>query len=169
MLTYVAHVERPVDLGPTGGVVWSDPEEWARRLTPEGCVICRSGGPLDVIAETATCWITAQADAPLAGYVCVVAKTHVAEPYELSPAEQSRFWLDAMTVARAVATVVEPIKMNYEIHGNTLPHLHLHLFPRHPDDPYVGGPVDPRHGSVRRSDAQLDALRTAIVARLDAA
>ena len=53
------------DLGPTGGVVWSDPKEWSRRRTPEGCVICLSGQPLDVIAETATCWVTAQHDAPL--------------------------------------------------------------------------------------------------------
>jgi diadenosine tetraphosphate (Ap4A) HIT family hydrolase len=120
-------VEDRVDLGPTGGAVWSDPHEWSRRRTPAGCVICQSGGPLDVIAETAACWITAEADAPLPGYVCVVARSHVVEPYEMSPDEQSRFWQDAMIVARAVAAVVHPIKMNYEIHGNTLPHLHLHL------------------------------------------
>jgi len=31
-------------------------------------VICYSGGPLDVIAETEVCWVTAQVDAPLPGY-----------------------------------------------------------------------------------------------------
>jgi diadenosine tetraphosphate (Ap4A) HIT family hydrolase len=128
-----------VDLGPTGGVVWSDPAEWARRKSSEGCVICSSGKPLDVIAETAVCRTTAPVSAPLPGYVCVVSKRHVNEPYDLPPAEQRLFWRDAMTVAQAVASVVSPIKMNYEIHGNTLPHLHLHLFPREPEDPYVGG------------------------------
>jgi diadenosine tetraphosphate (Ap4A) HIT family hydrolase len=42
-----------------------------------------------------------------------------------------------MAVAEAVASIVRPIKMNYEIHGNSPPHLHLLLFPRQIDDPYV--------------------------------
>jgi diadenosine tetraphosphate (Ap4A) HIT family hydrolase len=54
--------------------------------------------------------------------------------------------------------------MNYEIHGNTLPHLYLHLFPRHSDDPFVGGPVDPRRTSVRRTRKELEALTAAIQA-----
>ena len=154
----------PVDLGPTGGVVWANQDEWLRRRTPAGCIICVSGAPLDVIAETASCWVTAEPDAPLPNYVCVISKRHVCEPYELPRDEQAQFWLDAMTVAAAVSELDEPVKMNYEIHGNTLPHLHLHLFPRHTDDPYVGGPVDPRRASFHRSSQQLSNLR-AVVAR----
>ena len=147
----------PVDLGPTGGVVWARPDEWARRRTPQGCVICQSGVPLDVIAELPSAWVTAAREAPLPHYVCVVSRRHVNEPFELTPAEQSRFWLDAMAVAAAVHALAQPIKMNYEVHGNTLPHLHLHLFPRTVDDPYVGGPVDPRRSSFVRTDEQLAA------------
>lgn len=99
------------------------------------------------------------------GYVCVVARRHVNEPFELPPPERTQFWNDSMLVAEAVASVVSPIKMNYEIHGNTLPHLHLHLFPRQPDDPFVGGPVDPRRCSVKRTPAELLALTTAIEGR----
>ena len=99
------------------------PSGVALRKSPEGCVIYRSGKPLDVIAETAACWVTAPVSAPLPGYVCVVSKRHVNEPYELPPAEQCLFWRDAMTAAQAVASIVHPGKMNYEIHGNTLPHL----------------------------------------------
>jgi diadenosine tetraphosphate (Ap4A) HIT family hydrolase len=83
----------------------------------------------------------------------------------LGPADQAAFWRDAMLVARAVADVVAPIKMNYEIHGNTLPHLHLHLFPRQRDDPYVGGPIDPRAAEFVRSDGDIEALASAIRAR----
>jgi diadenosine tetraphosphate (Ap4A) HIT family hydrolase len=152
----------PADLGPTGGVVWSTPSEWERRQRPEGCVICTSGAPLDVIAETPSIWATAQRIAPLPGYVCVVAKQHVVEPFDMTATQQASFWLDAMLVAHAVAELVRPIKMNYEIHGNTLPHLHLHLFPRQRDDPFVGGPIDPRTSGFERSDADIDALGVAI-------
>ena len=34
--------------------------------------------------------------------------------------------------------------MNDEIHGNTVPHLHMHVFPRYPGDPFEGAPIDPR-------------------------
>jgi diadenosine tetraphosphate (Ap4A) HIT family hydrolase len=143
-------------------VVWSDGEEWERRRQPDGCVICRSGGPLDVIAETSACWISAPAEAPLPGYLCVTSKTHVNEPFELPADQQNAFWQDSMTVARALAAALTPIKMNYEIHGNTLPHLHLHLFPRAVDDPYVGGPIDPGRGSVHRTEEDVAALRDAV-------
>jgi len=65
-------------------------------------------------------------------------------------------------IAEAVASHVRPIKMNYEIHGNTLPHLHLHLFPRQPTDPFVGGPVDPRKVEIDRTDEEIAALGHAI-------
>jgi hypothetical protein len=31
----------------------------------------------------------------------------------------------------------------HEIHGNTLPHLHVHLFPRYNGDPFEDGPFNP--------------------------
>jgi diadenosine tetraphosphate (Ap4A) HIT family hydrolase len=142
--------------------VWSTPSEWERRRRAEGCVICSSGRPLDVIAELPSAWVIAQRAAPLAGCGCVVAKQHVVEPFEMSADDQCRFWLEAMLVASAVANVVHPIKMNYEIHGNTLPHLHLHLFPRQVDDPYVGGPIDPHTAVFDRSDEEIEVLASAI-------
>ena len=77
-------------------------------------------------------------------------------------ANQAQFWMDTMTIAMAVTNCVTPIKTNYEIHGNTLPHLHVHLFPRHVDDPFVGGPVDPRIVEIVRTDEQIERLGEAI-------
>ncbi|HEV3288196.1 MAG TPA: UTRA domain-containing protein, partial [Streptosporangiaceae bacterium] len=34
----------------------------------------------------------------------------------------------------------EPLKMNYETLGNSLPHLHTHLVPRYTEDPRPGQP-----------------------------
>ena len=125
-------------------------------------VICRTGQPLDVIAEFETCWATAGREGVLRGHVCVVARNHYNEPFEMPVAEQAKFWQEAMTIAAAVDRLIHPIKMNYEIHGNTLPHLHLHLFPRQPDDPYVGGPIDPRRASLVRTDEELRRLAEAV-------
>jgi len=33
--------------------------------------------------------------------------------------------------------------MIYEIHGDAIPHLHVHLYPRQVGDPFEGGPIDP--------------------------
>lgn len=142
--------------------MWSLPHEWERRRRADGCIICVSGAPLDIVAEFDSCWATVPRVAPLEGYVCVVAKQHVNEPFEMDPQAQSQFWRDTMAIAAAVDGCVKPIKMNYEIHGNTLPHLHVHLFPRQPDDPFVGGPVDPRAVVLHRSDEQIERLSEAI-------
>lgn len=51
--------------------------------------------------------------------------------------------------------------MNYEIHGNTIPHLHLHLFPRTPGDVYVGFPNHCR-AMFRRSENEIARLAGAV-------
>jgi diadenosine tetraphosphate (Ap4A) HIT family hydrolase len=45
------------------------------------------------------------------------------------PEERAAFWEQAMTVARALAALYDPVKMDYEIHGSVVPHRHLHLSP----------------------------------------
>jgi diadenosine tetraphosphate (Ap4A) HIT family hydrolase len=144
--------------------IWDEPEQWAAARTVEACPICQRGQPLDVIAEYESTWVTAGREAPLPGYVCVVSKEHVVEPFELLTPELDTFWREAMLVARRLAGCVQPTKMNYEIHGNTIPHLHMHLFPRFAGDPYVGGPIDPTKAVFTRSAEELDHLRGALTA-----
>ncbi|HEY1919062.1 MAG TPA: hypothetical protein VGH27_26110 [Streptosporangiaceae bacterium] len=54
-----------------------------------------------------------------------------------------------------------PAKMNYEIHGNTIPHLHMHLFPRMAGDVYAGYPNHCR-ATFTRTPAELDHMREAV-------
>jgi diadenosine tetraphosphate (Ap4A) HIT family hydrolase len=68
-----------------------------------------------------------------------------------------------MLVARALNDELRPTKMNYEIHGNTVPHLHLHLYPRSARDPFVDKPIDGSARLFERSPQDLDRLRGAIV------
>ena len=51
---------------------------------------------------------------------------------------------DARKVSRAIACVTGAVKMNYEIHGNSIPHLHMHFFPRYRGDQFEGQPINPR-------------------------
>jgi diadenosine tetraphosphate (Ap4A) HIT family hydrolase len=67
-----------------------------------------------------------------------------------------------MSVAAAVDELVQPSKMNYEIHGNTIPHLHLHLFPRFAGDPFEGRPIDGRNTSFEGAPADSARLRSAV-------
>ncbi len=70
-----------------------------------------------------------------------VSKRHVVEPHELDAEERTAFFSDVVAIARALDRLFRPVKLNYEIHGNTIPHLHLHLFPRYRGDPFENGPV----------------------------
>src|SRR5688572_20362865 len=82
--------------------------------------------------------------APMRGYCWVPLHRHAVELYELTVAEAAAYMRDLQRVARAVQAVTGAVKLNYEIHGNTVPHLHTHIFPRYPGDRFEGRPIDPR-------------------------
>jgi diadenosine tetraphosphate (Ap4A) HIT family hydrolase/SAM-dependent methyltransferase len=106
-------------------------------------------------------WVTAPRRTPIAGYLALVSRRHVVEPFDLPPDQRAAFWEDVNRVAAAVAERLRPTKLNYEIHGNTIPHLHVHLFPRWIGDRFEGRPIDPRQ-AIDRSDAETRELRTAL-------
>jgi diadenosine tetraphosphate (Ap4A) HIT family hydrolase len=88
----------------------------------------------------------------------------VAEPTELTAEEATAYWLEVVRVGRAIENVLEPVKLNYDLLGNSLPHLHTHLVPRYADDPRPGWPFPfpdeerpPIEEEVFRAD--LEALR----------
>jgi len=43
-------------------------------------------------------------------------------------------------LVRALEAHLQPVKLNYELLGNSLPHLHTHVMPRYGDDPRPGWP-----------------------------
>ena len=123
--------------------MWNS-DDWQALIDGSGCPICIAGGPKDVIADIGAAWVTAPAEAPLPGYACIVSKRHAAEPFELTSGEGHAFWDSAMQVARVLKRATSAVKVNYEIHGNTIPHLHMHIYPRFRGDPFESRPIDPR-------------------------
>lgn len=123
---------------------WTDPSEWARLRSGQTCPFCLSGSAAEVVAEFGVVVGHGWGGGPDAGYCCLVFRRHAVELHDLTTAEAAAFVRDVQRVSHAVAVVAEPVKMNYEVHGNTLPHLHTQFFPRYVGDPFEGGPVNPR-------------------------
>ena len=123
---------------------WSHPEEWERLCSAESCPVCLRGRPTDFIAELDASFLIAGEDSPMKGYCFLLLKRHAVELYELSAEEATAFMRDIQRVSKAVHEITGAVKMNYEIHGNTIPHLHLHLFPRYIGDAFENQPINPR-------------------------
>ncbi len=142
---------------------WNDARQWKGLCDGTLCPICTRGHPLDLLETLPHSWLTIPAQAAMPGYVCLVSRTHAVELHDLDEKQATGFILDARRVARAVTAATGAVKLNYEIHGNTLPHLHMHIFPRHPADRFEGRPIDPR--DIREPayrPGELEAFRTAI-------
>lgn len=75
------------------------------------------------------------------GYSVVIWRgRHVAEPTELSAEEAAQYWRELLDAGRRIEQALQPVKLNYDILGNSLPHLHTHVIPRYAEDPKPGWP-----------------------------
>jgi diadenosine tetraphosphate (Ap4A) HIT family hydrolase len=106
----------------------------------------------------------------LPGYCIVVWKFgHVAEPTQLDDESAAGYWKDVLTVAQAIQTRFDPMKINLLTLGNWVPHLHTHVVPRYRDDPAPGGPLayeamfaqEPTASETLRE--QADRIRSALL------
>ena len=68
------------------------------------------------------------------GYCVLVSREHATELNQLGP-NRGAFLEEMATLAQAIEECFHPHKLNYELLGNQVPHLHWHLFPRSADDP----------------------------------
>ena len=121
---------------------WTDPAEWEAQRSGADCSVCRSKA--DATAQLENSWVLIGPGDPVRGYACLVFARHAVELHELTDAEGAAFMRDIKRVSAAISSITEPVKMNYEVHGNTAPHLHVHFFPRYRGDQFEGGPINPR-------------------------
>lgn len=76
------------------------------------------------------------------GKCVVTSKKHYVELHDMPLIDLVGYITDVQKVARALREVSGAVKINLEMHGNSMPHFHTHLFPRYLDDPYAGQPID---------------------------
>ena len=94
------------------------------------------------------------------GYCLVVSRTHARELGDLPDAERRAFLDEMCLVARAIGQAFSPHKLNYELLGNQVPHLHWHLFARSSDDPARLAPVWLALDAAERDEALKRRLQT---------
>jgi diadenosine tetraphosphate (Ap4A) HIT family hydrolase len=112
-------------------------------MTAGECVMCArvaAEGPL-FIADLGTSRVYFNEDQQFPGWVFVVLKRHAVELYDLDARERAALIEEVNRTAQALARVYRPVKMNYELLGNQVPHIHWHLVPRLEGDPEPRWPV----------------------------
>ncbi|MCX4831861.1 HIT family protein [Streptomyces sp. NBC_01016] len=130
------------------GARW--PEKFRQHMAGEDCPMC--GNDFDATdigwgllvrkgtVSNAYLWRSGI----IRGYLVVVFTTrHAAEPTEMTPEEAAAFWRETLEAGRAVERLYRPLKLNYQLLGNSIPHAHFHIVPRRgeDDDPAAGEPL----------------------------
>ncbi|MGX7023801.1 HIT family protein [Vagococcus hydrophili] len=67
----------------------------------------------------------------LPGYCVLLPKKEIHSLNDLSLQERSLFLLDMSIIGDALIEVLKPLRINYDILGNTDNYLHAHIFPRY--------------------------------------
>jgi len=122
------------------------PADWSERMAGKGCPLCGVVGNGDndhsIFLWTGNGTETRlQRHSSIPAYCIVLwAEGHVSEPDELPAQAAARYWHDVVETGRAIRSAFEPLKINYLTLGNAVPHLHTHVFPRLPGDPFPGRP-----------------------------
>jgi len=113
------------------------------------CPVCcnEEPGPPDSVAiiELEHSWVEASmlaAQGCLWGKCAVICRKHFVELHEMPSQDLLGFITDVQKAAKALKEVSGAVKINFELHGNTVPHLHIHLFPRYLDDLFPGQAID---------------------------
>lgn len=101
------------------------------------------------------------------GYSFVTLKWHAEELYQLTDKERKSFLDDMSIVADALAKALKPDKMNYELLGNGVPHMHWHIVPRYRSDPMWGRPIwSGNRGKKRLTQEDYSHLLTEISSKI---
>lgn len=97
------------------------------------------------------------------GYSIVVYNSHETALENLSDENQMQFYRDMLKVSSAIVKAFKPDKMNYELLGNWVPHLHWHVVPRYKTDPCWGNPIWTKlDASLRLDDKENEQIIEAI-------
>ena len=93
------------------------------------------------IVELTHSYVILNRDQFFPGYTLLFTKSHVTELFHLERSTRAELTEEVTTVAKAIYDVLRPSKINYELLGNMVPHIHWHLVPRFASDPLWPRPI----------------------------
>jgi len=129
-------------------------------MTDPTCKACQGTWPRadHFIADLGLSQAYLHEDQFFKGWTVVVFRRHATELFQLAPTERIQMMEEVTLVAKTLAQVFDARKINYELLGNQLPHIHWHLIPRLPTDP---APLEPvwrvQHAPVHLTEEDLQA------------
>jgi len=127
---------------------WMPRAEWDALVKGESCPMCSAVVSKEPFSESnytvahldsGILWL--RTNQYVRGYSVLVCRQHVREPYQLKKHDRIQFFEDLMLVGEVLEKVYNADKMNFEILGNSTPHLHCHIIPRYYGDPAPNQPM----------------------------
>jgi diadenosine tetraphosphate (Ap4A) HIT family hydrolase len=148
---------------------WMPREKWEALVRGENCPLCIKENDDDfgyAVADMSINRLILMKNQYVAGYCVLICHKHVREPYELTEEEQQKFFNDMMNVGKSLESVYKADKMNFQILGNSVPHLHCHIEPRYYGDSSPGRPIDPNSNvlilDVKKYEKRIKQIRDAL-------
>lgn len=136
-----------------------------RRQSP--CKACTGEWPAKdhKIAELGLTVVYLHEDQFFPGWTVLVLTRHATELFDLTREERSGLIEEVTEVARTLTVVFDAVKINYELLGNQLPHIHWHIIPRLADDPAPRKAVwtvkhDPKRLTEDERQERISLIRT---------
>jgi diadenosine tetraphosphate (Ap4A) HIT family hydrolase len=135
-------------------------------MPPDSCTACLGQWP-PADHRIGDCGLTTAylfEDQFFPGWTVLVLNRHATELFQLSPDERSRLIEEVSRVAHTLAGFFQAVKINYELLGNQLPHVHWHLIPRLAGDPAPTEPVwrvphEPKRLAPQELRERIEALQ----------
>jgi diadenosine tetraphosphate (Ap4A) HIT family hydrolase len=127
-------------------------------IAPAECIACRREWPPEDhrVADLELTVAYLHEDQFFPGWMVLVLKHHATELFELSREERGQLIEEASGVAQALTRALDVVKINYEMLGNQVPHIHWHIVPRLRNDPAPRGPIwGIQHEPKRLAPAEL--------------
>ena len=154
---------------------WMARERWQALVRGEDCPLCTevtANEPESAhgysVADLSMSRLRLVGNQWVPGYCLLICTTHVREPFELEREARIAFFEDLMRVGCALEAVYQPAKLNFQLLGNAVPHLHCHITPRYYGDPAPNRPLDPNFGTRMLAPderaARIASLRSALAA-----
>ncbi|MBT7166218.1 MAG: HIT family protein [Victivallales bacterium] len=146
--------------------------------TQSDCLLCRRLAQIEAgtnpyfVAELQSGYAVIGDHQLFPGYSLLLCRHHAPELHLLDVRTRSTFLEEMAILGEAVFRAFRPVKLNYELLGNSIQHMHWHIFPRHEDDPCPNGPVwmldqgTLTAETTRPSEAELLRLKTALLEEL---